>query len=468
MRSSQPKIGLLFLTAAWFIDIGASQGSFAELPRRLRENAAGVGRALADEIEVVSSAVLADRAEVGEAMERFHREGVEGVVICPLTWCEDALMLEAVQNLRGLPLLLWCYLPERALPAQMSMTDLFHGSGPVAALQVSGTLKRMDLKFCTAFGSHNTPVTIGRLLAFARAAHVARMLKGARIGLLPGRCEIMPGTWLDDDRLRNEIGPAVQYISLDEYKAICDAIPEERVAAFVAELKDAYPAAPNLTAEGLRRGARVSLGLAEVAEQYDLDAVAIEDICEETHRVFGLRPCLFVPALFDRAVVSMEAEVGGAVALLILRWLTGLPVMYVEMFAADETENTVLAGHAGMMDIRLAGTEVVLEPDGEYAESEPDSAWMSFQARAGRVTLLCVSQDVERYKFIIATGEALGGPQKLLGSPAAHVRLDTPLPEFFTRCMQNGMTQHWALAHAEVTEEVEMLAEILGVIDVSV
>jgi len=209
MRSSQPKIGLLFLTAAWFIDIGASQGSFAELPRRLRENAAGVGRALADEIEVVSSAVLADRAEVGEAMERFHREGVEGVVICPLTWCEDALMLEAVQNLRGLPLLLWCYLPERALPAQMSMTDLFHGSGPVAALQVSGTLKRMDLKFCTAFGSHNTPVTIGRLLAFARAAHVARMLKGARIGLLPGRCEIMPGTWLDDDRLRNEIGPAV-------------------------------------------------------------------------------------------------------------------------------------------------------------------------------------------------------------------------------------------------------------------
>jgi len=107
-------------------------------------------------------------------------------------------------------------------------------------------------------------------------------------------------------------------------------------------------------------------------------------------------------------------------------------------------------------------------PDGEYAESEPDSAWMRFQAKPGRVTLLCVFQDIERFKLIVTTGETLGGAQKLLGSPAAHVRLDTPLPEFFTRCMQTGMTQHWALAHAEVTEEVEMLAEILGVIDVSV
>jgi L-arabinose isomerase len=87
---------------------------------------------------------------------------------------------------------------------------------------------------------------------------------------------------------------------------------------------------------------------------------------------------------------------------------------------------------------------------------------MRFQAKPGRVTLLCIFQDVERFKLIVTTGEALGGPQKLLGSPSAYIRLDTPLPEFFTRCMRTGMTQHWALVHAEVAEEVGMLAEILG------
>lgn len=463
MPSSKPKLGLLFLTAGWFIDIGASQGTFSELPRRLRENAEAVERALGEAIEVVSSGVLAERAGVAEAMARFHREGVDAVVVCPLTWCEDTLVLNAVADLRGLPLLLWCYLPGRTLPARMSMTDLLHGSGPVAALQASGPLKRQGIEFCTAFGSQQNPDTVHRVIAFGKAAHVARRLQGARIGVLPHYCEVMPGSRVDDNRLRNEIGAEVQYISLDEYKAICDAIPEERVASFAAGLRAIYRVSPNLTAKGLLLGARVSLGLAEVAEQYRLDAVAIEDICEETHRILGLRPCLFVPALFERAVVSMEAEVGGAVALLMLRGLTGLPVLYTEMFAVDETENTVLAGHAGMMDIRLAGTEVVLEPDGEYAESEPDSAWMRFQAKAGRVTLLCVFQDVERFKLIVTTGEALGGPQKLLGSPSAYVRLDTPLPEFFTRCMQTGMTQHWALVHAEVKEELVVLAEILGI-----
>lgn len=491
MLQVKPKIGLLLLTAEWFITIGASQGAFARLPGLLREDAAGVEAALSAEVEVVSSGVLADPTGVEAAVAHFREAGVEALVICPLTWCEDALVLAAVERLPGLPLLLWCYTPVTALPAQMGMVDLLRGSGAVAALQVSGPLTRQKISYATAFGSNWNAQAIRQVVAFAqkpsfsfsfsnsipknlsksmnmskskKVEDIADRLKRATIGVLPYRCEVMSGTWVDDGRLKDELGPTIRYIGLDEFKTICDALPAERVQQFITELTATYRTAPSLTETGLQRGARVSLGLAEMTRRYALDAVAIEDVCEETHRVLGLRPCLHVPELFERAVVSMEADVGSAVAQLILRWLTGLPVMYTEMFAVDETENAVLAGHAGMMDARLAESPdtVVLEPDGEYAESEPDSAWMSFQAKPGRVTLLCLFQDVERWKFIITTGEALAGPQKLYGSPSAHVRLDTPLPDFFTRCLQTGMTQHWALVHAEVTEELAMLAKMLG------
>jgi hypothetical protein len=90
-----------------------------------------------------------------------------------------------------------------------------------------------------------------------------------------------------------------------------------------------------------------------VAARYDLDAVAIEDVGQELHRVLGLRPCLYVPALFQRAVVSMEAEAGGAVALLALKHLTGLAPMYAEVFTVDLAENALLAGHAGMSSFGL-------------------------------------------------------------------------------------------------------------------
>ena len=211
-------------------------------------------------------------------------------------------------------------------------------------------------------------------------------------------------------------------------------------------------------------GARVSLGLADLVQQYDLDAVGIEDVGEELHRVVGLRPCLYVPELFERAIVSMEAEVGGAVALMILRGLARKSPMYTEVFTYDLADNAILIGHAGIHDVRLAESadQVWIELDGEYVESEPDSAWMRFRVKGGQVTMLSVFCDIERFKMVIATGEALGGPPRLLGSPHAYVRLGTPVERFFERCVRTGMTQHWALVHGDVVDELLALAGIVG------
>ena len=163
--------------------------------------------------------------------------------------------------------------------------------------------------------------------------------------------------------------------------------------------------------------------------------------------------------------VVMEAEVGGAIALLMLKWLTGKAPMYTEVFAVDADENCLLIGHAGIHDaVHLveSSEDILIEPDGEYVESEPDSAWMRFRAKGGHVTLLSVFCDVERFKLVISSGEALGGPPRLLGSPHASVRVETPLSDFFERAIRSGMTQHWALVHQDVVDELLALADILG------
>jgi len=126
----------------------------------------------------------------------------------------------------------------------------------------------------------------------------------------------------------------------------------------------------------------------------------------------------------------------------------------------DPSENCLLLGHAGMQDARLSD-EVILEPDGEYLESEPDSAWMSFRARGGPVTLLSVFCDRQRFKLVVACGEALAGPRRLLGSPHAIVHLETPLDSFVSRALHTGMTQHFGLVHSDVSADLKMLAEIL-------
>jgi L-arabinose isomerase len=465
MQPRKPKIGLILLTAEWFIQIGATSGSFGGLPKALKEDSAKIEAALSREMEIINPGVLATTQQVIDAVRLFHREDVDAVVVNYLTWGEDRTILEAVQRLEGMPLMLWCYSPFETLPDPLSMPQMLRASGPVGALQASGPLKRLGRRFSIAFGSYQNPRMLQQIIHFARAAAVSRDLQSARIGVLPYRCDQMTGTYVDEFRLRHEVGPELKYLSILDYHKICQSIPDERVEQFVTDLKAIYPQAPNLTEKGLHQGARASLGLAELARRFELDAVAIEDVGEELHRVVGLRPCLSTPELFERAVVSMEAEVGGAVALLILRALTELPVMYTEVFTIDPAENTLLLGHAGIEDARLAEKpeDILLEPDGEYIESEPDSAWMSFRAKGGRVTLLSVFCDVERFKLVIAEGEALPGPRRLLGSPHAVVRLETPLEKFFEQALRTGMTQHWALVHASVIPELIALGDILQV-----
>jgi L-arabinose isomerase len=86
---------------------------------------------------------------------------------------------------------------------------------------------------------------------------------------------------------------------------------------------------------------------------------------------------------------------------------------------------------------------------------------MRFRARGGHVTMLSVFCDVDRFKMVITSGECLAGREKLLGSPHAYIRINAPLAEFFAKAIKTGMTQHWAVVHDDVVNELVALADVL-------
>lgn len=461
---NKPRVGLLLFTAEWFAAIGATGGSFGELPVMLKQDAAQIEQALGQDLEVNNPGILATREQVQEAAKQLRQADVDALVVCQITWGEDWLLLKLVDELPQIPLLLWCYSPYLRLPDPLPMPMMLRGSGPVGALQASGPLKRMGKRFGFAFGSYQNPDAIRKITAFGRAAKAVKGLQGMRIGVLPHFCDQMSGTFVDENRLRQELGPVLKYISNLDYRQACDQVTAQRVEAFVQDLRANFRLADTLTDVGMRKAARVSLGLFDLAALNNLQAIAIEDVGVDLHRVVGMRPCLSVPGLFERAVVSMEADVSAAAGMWALREMCDQASMFTEIFTYDEQENALLMGHAGMHDLRLVenGQDVLIEPDGEYRETEPDSAWMRFRAKGGSVTMLSVFCDVQRFKFVISSGEAVAGPEKLMGSPHIYVKIRTPLAEFFEKSIRTGMTQHWIVVHGDMTEELLALANILG------
>jgi L-arabinose isomerase len=236
------------------------------------------------------------------------------------------------------------------------------------------------------------------------------------------------------------------------------------VKRYVDGLKG-IPISPQVTSKGLSEAARISLGLAKIVEDQQLEAVSIGDCDDELHAVLKCRPCLYVPSVFEHGVVvGSEGDLGGILAQLILARLSGSPTLFTEIFTYDEQQNQILVGHAGMHDIRLAAdrSAVTITPDYEYPKEEA-GVWMAFSVKPGPVTLLSITSDQRGFHFVATKGEALLAKGRLQGYPSALIRLEMPLRSFFATTTTIGTTQHWALVPGDLTSGISRLAHVLGI-----
>jgi L-arabinose isomerase len=463
----KPKVGLLFLAAQWFWEQniqGTQAGRYGQLSEVVEAGAEAVAARLRQEVELVEVGIVHTVDQAREAARKLRAADLDLLVICSLIWAEDDPLITVLQEIQPVPLLVWCYVPEAGLPERVTMAELFRRSGPVGAVQQSAPLKRMGKEFGCVCGPHTDDRVLAEFVEWAQAAQMAGELRRATIGILPHRCEVMSGTYTDEFRLLAQLGPRLKYLSVAQLAAAAEAVPEADLEAYLQWLRDTCEIV-EVGESALRRASQLSLGLARLAAQHGLDALAVNDLDPELHEVLGMRPCLYVPEFFESGrVIAMEADVCAAVALLAVRRLTGQAPMYVEIFTFDQQQNPLLAGHSAMHDLALAeaGRPIRVVPDYEYCESdELEGAWMEFRGQPGPVTMVSLFSDVDGFKMVLCDGQSLAEGARLEGFPHMLIQLEQPVGEFFRKLITTGVTQHWAVAPAGARSQLLKLAAIL-------
>ena len=461
----KPKVGLLMLAAGWFWEKGiqgSDRGRYSKLSSIVEKDTEKIINILKEHVDLVETGLVYSIDKAANAVEKFKENKIELLIVCHLMWSEDQPLIKVLNEVSGTPLLIWCYSPHRRLPPRINAVELFRGSSPVGTLQSSIVIKKLGKDFDFVIGSPDDDNVINAITEYAEVAHMIRELKDIKIGLLPYRCEVMMDTYVDEFRLMRQLGPTVKFISIAEFSSIAKEIKKSDVAAYVNDLKKKYEII-GVKDRSLFQSARASLALVKVAKRFNLDAIAIDDINEELHRTMGLRPCLYPPALNEMGtIIGMEGDVTGTLAMLILNRLSGQPTMFTEIFTFDKIDDTIVAGHAGPQNIMLATDDknIKIVTDYEYdTSSELEGAWMYFMAKPGRITMLNLVCDEDSFKMVIASGEALDGPEKLEGFPHIHIKLDVPIERFFTEAVKTGVTHHWAIVHADIINKVGKLAE---------
>ena len=229
----------------------------------------------------------------------------------------------------------------------------------VGTFEGLGTLSNLGNKYLFTFGSPEDDRPVQDLITFGRAAKVRKQLRTARFGLLPARNEQMQSTFVDEFRLLTEIGPKVIYLSVSELDRAARNVPQDDVDTFLAIIRKKY-VVKGVKPSTLELSARVSLGMANLTTEKNLDVLSLDDISQELHTVLGIA-ALFVstpPADIGR-LWSLEGDLGAATALFILDRLTASACFFVEFWYWNEKENWLIGGHAG-----------VENPDGGRGQSD--------------------------------------------------------------------------------------------------
>jgi L-fucose isomerase-like protein len=461
----RPRLGVLLVTSGWFREVGL-QGADSDTTRDVGRAASAILERLEPIADPVSDGVLFSPPEAEAAARRMLAEKVDGVLLVPLMWCEDAIPRAALRLLDGLPLVVWTYSPGPTLPDFVPFQLMIQGSGPVCTMQLSGMFRREHIPFVSVAGHAGDPRVYEQIDALCRAMAVRRFLREARVGLLPFPCEHMSSTWVDEAGLRARYGTEIRHLELERIRKTAGEFPESEVRKLRHQVTGAGTRV-EVDERNLVEGIRYALAMEQVMREEHLAALAMNDVISQMHASFGLRPCLANPSLSDGgAVVSMEGDLGAAMGMLALRVFTGQSPFYTEPFSVDYASEALLMGHAGYHDAANADPGVPLRVvrDVEYENTDRFTGAVTlFKYRPGPVTAVNSTWDDGRLRWCCVEGESLPGPAKMEGNCHVVFRPGMPVRDFCARAVQAGISQHWVFVPGHCAGELAALCAVLDV-----
>ncbi|HEY3345283.1 MAG TPA: hypothetical protein VGJ97_10165 [Anaerolineaceae bacterium] len=444
---------MVLLRAEWFDSVVA----LPELVEGVARDAAELEAALPAELERTRTWAMNSRESLEQCCAELRTLQLDLVVLAFQVWAEDFFLQPLVEALGGQALAVWCYQPSAHPPRPASFLEVLRYSGPVGTLEGLGTLRNLGARFAFLVGAPGSAQLNASLVAEGQAGAVRNALRQARFGLLPARNEQMQSTFVDEFRLRADLGPQVVTLSVGELERAAQAIPPAEVDAFLGDLRRNYPVR-GVSPETLARAARASLGLGRLARDHHLDVLSMNDISPELHGVLGLRPCLTPPEQGGQpeTLYGLEGDLGAATAMLALSRVSASPIFFVEFWFWDEAENLLVGGHAGVQDARCARPgEAFISQDYEYCQSdETEGAHFQFACQPGRITLLQVRCTPTGWQAITCGGEVVDRPAWIEGYPHAVIRPDVNVLDFFRQAAEVGTTQHWAMVYGDARSAI--------------
>lgn len=424
-----PRVGIGSLSSP--LEVGADRAPAAADALASRVATSGAETVRLGPVTTPDLAVAAGR--------KLAESHVDAVALAATSWYEDYLVLDLLEECR-VPVLLW------SLPGVQ--TGALCGSQ-----QLTCYLKQLNVPYACVFGAIEPGENADHAGSFLRAAALHRRLRRARVGLAGHRVAGMTEVAVNEIALKKALGPRVVPLDLPGLLRRAAEISDETARPLWRRLLAAAGTCAVPEPHGLE-SMKVYLAIKELVDQFRLDALAVGCYPHLMGKV-----CMAASLLADQGVpLACEGDVNGAVAQLLLTWLTNAPTHNTDWLESVDGE-TIILTHCGSGSFTLAEDPAHIRLDSVRLMGQGVCAL--FPARPGPVTLVNLLPSGTGYQCGVLEGQAVSTEMVFPGNPL-RVRFPLTPPELTDWIHTQGLGHHWMAGYGHVAQELRRWAAICG------
>jgi L-arabinose isomerase len=447
--------------------LGAYWPQFPELLPQLQRSSSRVAARLAElECEVVDVGFISDAEEGARAAEQLRQADCDLIVGFLTTYMTASMLLPVAQR-SGAPVLLLNLQPTESMDhANFDTGAWLAYCGACPLPEMASTFRRGGIEFRSVSGYVEDENAWDRIEQWVRAAGVRAALRHGRHGLLghlyPGMLDVSTDLTL----VSAQLGGHVEVLEIDDLRVRVEKVTDSETEARVTLAREVFHLDKSVVGEDLQWGARVSVALDRLVEDFSLDSLAYyhRGLDGETHERVGAGLILGASLLTARGIPACgEYELRTSLAMLAMDRI-GAGGSFTELQALNFTDGVVEMGHDGPAHLAIGADRPLLRGLGVYHGKRGWGVSVEFDVAHGPVTAFGIGQLRDgSFRFIASEGKVVGGPLLQIGNTTSRVDFGCDPGVWTDAWSASGVGHHWALGTGHRIADLRAAADLLGV-----
>ena len=381
------------------------------------------------------------------------------LVVCVAGWIPTHAVIRVTDHFRHVPMLLW------GLCGWKEKGRIITTAEQAGTTALRPAFEALDYTFKYVYNIIGKEWPMEKITGFIAACRARHSLRSARVGTMGYRDMLLYGTQFEGNSMRGQIGVEVEPYEMLEMVRALDTLKAEDIAEGIRFVKENWKFEKPCDDAIIEKGVRYALAIRSKIEERGWEAITLIDV-DGMKKLEGFPPAMVFMLLehYCNILTVPENDVMGAVTQLIMKYISGQTVPYLEYY--EFFENSMLIGVPDFVPKSCTQGDVTVMPAAFGLLST--SLLNVSKVKTGYVTCARLVYLKGKYKMHVYTAEAkeppawneYGWDDPAPQLPSLEVFPDSCTVEEFA---QNVSCQHVIVAYGNYTEAIRDFCKMMDI-----